>query len=87
MLREAGLPVITPQGGYFAVCDIGHIPRDRYLDPTNDAGAPPCVSQNPSPSSGRTRRHGQGGGRAFTATIPVQHVQVLGLFFLRRLSF
>jgi len=39
VLREAGLPVITPQGGYFAVCDIGHIPRDRYLDPTNDEPA------------------------------------------------
>eukprot|EP00667_Euglena_gracilis_P008968 EG_transcript_9097 len=39
VLTEAGLPAIVPQGGYFVVCDIAHIPKERYMDPANDEPA------------------------------------------------
>lgn len=39
LLQEAGFIPIIPQGGYFVVCDISHIPKEKYMDPSNDEPA------------------------------------------------
>lgn len=39
VLQESGLPVVVPQGSYFVVCDISHIPKSKYMDPSNSEPA------------------------------------------------